>query len=109
MGEGMFCTSCQKGNPAEARFCMACGARLTSHSYRFDDLAGGLPRDGAIAAFFDGCHGPKRLFAPSTWRTKATETLHSLLPDPITQDQATALRQAVLKEIHYEDDLVKWL
>jgi hypothetical protein len=75
----------------------------------FEDLKSGLSPSDAIAAFRAGCNtGSDRLWITDTWFGPREQRLRAALPDPITQDIANALREAVLKTRHL-DLVIGWL
>ncbi|MGH9765336.1 MAG: hypothetical protein ACREAC_31260, partial [Blastocatellia bacterium] len=75
---------------------------------KFDDLEQGISPEEAIEAFLDGCNRRDTLFAPETWRQPYVAALKRFLSNPITQDQAAALRSAALKETKL-DAVISWL
>jgi hypothetical protein len=77
---------------------------------RLEELAAGLPIDEALGAFVEGCKRPGKqtLWLPSSMMEPLLEELGDLLTEPITADQAAAIRGAVEKK-HKIDTVLDWL
>ncbi len=81
-------------------------SRITD--YGLDLLTPGLSVDNALVLFKSACNKRDTLFIIPSWFDWREEHLRSLLDDPITADQAQALRDTALETIHVDEVLV-WL
>ncbi len=77
-------------------------------AYHLDNLIGGTARLQALELFLKACNKRDTLFITDVWITPRLEQLKKLLSDPITEEQAIGLKNAVLKRIKI-DDLIQWL
>jgi serine/threonine protein kinase len=83
--------------------------RLSLSTIHFEELSEGLSIEEALEAFMDGCNKNRdRLFAPRSWVNPRLSDLRKLLSDPITAEQAAALREAALKKRNL-DTVIDWL
>jgi hypothetical protein len=80
----------------------------TNQRITVDCLAAGMGAGAAVTTFKSLCNTSTTLFITDSWFGPRERTLRSLLTDPITADQAEALRQAVLKTVRI-DDVIRWL
>jgi hypothetical protein len=72
-------------------------------------IAAGMSIDAAIAAFRAGCnHPPERLWITDSWIAPRFDRLRELLSNPITDMEAEALRETVLKKRSL-DSVIEWL
>ncbi len=72
-------------------------------------ITGGMSVSDALAVFREGCnHGPERLWITESWITPRFAQLRELLTDPITEAEAEALTETVLKRRRL-DDVIEWL
>jgi len=75
----------------------------------FEDLKSGVTTDVALDAFCAGCNkGPDRLFITDSWFAPRETRLRAFLPEPLTEEAAEALRDAVLQKRHI-DTVIDWL
>lgn len=75
---------------------------------RFENLAAGLSVEQALAAVMDGYGRKKDPWVPPSWREPRLQKLRSLLSDPITADEAEALRIAGSNLMELET-IILWL
>ncbi len=76
--------------------------------YDLDKLVGGVPKRLALALFQNACNRCDTLFAPDSWLPSRLQQLTTLLSDPVTGDQAAAIRAAVVRRAKL-DDVIDWL
>src|SRR2546425_674681 len=70
---------------------------------------GGMSLDEALTLFLSACNqGPDVLFITDSWIAPRLEALREGLDDPITEEQAVALRDALL-QVEPIDRVVGWL
>lgn len=73
-------------------------------------LRSGLPVEVALSLFLRTCKEPgaDTLFVTDRWITPRLQSLRALLSEPITSEQAEALRDALLKRAGL-DEVIHWL
>ena len=76
--------------------------------YNLEHLLEGLSVHRALELFLSACNKHDTLFITDRWIQPRLKRLQALLSDPITSDEAEALRDAVMKSGHL-DDVIEWL
>jgi hypothetical protein len=80
----------------------------SSALYGLENLVDSTARQFALELFLKACNKRDTLFITDAWIAPRLERLNSLLSDPITETQATALKDVVFKRSKI-DDLIEWL
>jgi hypothetical protein len=73
-----------------------------------DSLRGGIEKNAALTIFRERCNSAETLFVTDSWFSPRREQLLRLLSDPITDEQAQALRDA-LQQVALLDAVIEWL
>jgi hypothetical protein len=76
--------------------------------YNLHRIQPGSSRSEALDVFLSACNKPDTLFITDRWIAPRIESLTRLLTDPITQDQAEALVDAVMQK-EKMDVVIGWL
>jgi hypothetical protein len=76
--------------------------------YGLDLLRAGISVESAIAILLDACNKPDTMFITDRWIQPRLEQLRSGLSDPLTLDQAQALRDAIMQRSPFKD-VLDWL
>ena len=76
--------------------------------YACENIVGGIPVEHALHLMLATCNKPATLFITDKWIAPRLERLMRLLSDPITDEQARALRDAAMKRLRL-DDVIEWL
>lgn len=71
-------------------------------------IRAGMRREEALRTFEGSVNQPGTMFSTNQWLAPKLRQLQTLLGDPITEEQATALLD-VLHERHWMRDLIEWL
>lgn len=71
-------------------------------------LRDGIERNAALENFRERCNKPETLFITDKWFTPRRERLLELLSDPISDEQAKALLDALHQRAHL-DAVIEWL
>jgi hypothetical protein len=76
--------------------------------YNLHRIQPGSRRSEALDVFLSACNKPDTLFITDRWIAPRLESLTRLLTDPISQDQAAALVDAVMQREKL-DEVIEWL
>jgi hypothetical protein len=76
--------------------------------YACESISGGISVEQALHLMLATCNKHDTLFITDKWIAPRLETLRRLLADPITDDQAQALRDAAMKRLRL-DAVIEWL
>jgi hypothetical protein len=73
-----------------------------------EKIRAGVSVEAALQAFREGVNRPDTIFSTDHWLLPKLEQLKTLLSDPITEGEATALLD-VLHQRHWIADLLEWI
>jgi hypothetical protein len=76
--------------------------------YNLDQLQGGIPIERAIQILLAAVNKPDTIFITERWFEPRLKELRERLSDPINDDQAQALLEAVLKQCPFKN-VLEWL
>src|SRR5437667_9293199 len=88
-----------------------CGSEIQTRcfvKYNLDRLSEGLTVERALELFLSACNKRDTLFITDQWIGPRLERLRQLLNNPLTAEEAEAMRDAVVKNGRL-DDLIEWL